>query len=440
MALGTRISQLVLVTVFLAIIFGVPVYQIVVEIWRQQPVQVTDLFRYAPTVKNLRAFEQTLKDNWWGQETVRPWMQRTLFLTLGDTGAKALEGRDGWMFYRPGVQYLTEADRMEAGHSDSDWASRTSGDTRTRSVVRAIVKYRDQLERRRIELLVVPVPGKASIYPDKLTQRFDGSSGTFRSPTERLLDELKEHDVETVNLFDAFRQARSAKPTWSSGGTYYLSQDTHWTPTGALIAAKAVARKLRELGYAPEIPWQYETQRVQVARRGDVSEMMQVPGLRECFTPEDVNCEQIHDPIAGLLIPLEAARDGRFKNDHLLDTQWESSLRLLLLGDSFSRIYQFGEPASLGAVVGAAQQTSAGSGKKRLLPGSAGFPSLLARELAAPVDYIVSDGGAATDVRRRLSVDPEMLDNKKLVIWEFAERDIRLGAHGWLDVPLPPEL
>ncbi|MBC8874858.1 MAG: hypothetical protein H8E44_36010 [Planctomycetes bacterium] len=438
MALGTRISQLVLVTVFLAIIFGVPVYQIVVEIWRQQPVQVTDLFRYAPTVKNLRAFEQTLKDNWWGQETVRPWMQRTLFLTLGDTGAKALEGRDGWMFYRPGVQYLTEADRMEAGHSDSAGTRRTSGDTRTRSVVLAIVEFRDQLESQHIELLVVPVPGKASVYPDKLTERFDDCSGAFRSPTERLLDELRECNIETVNLFDAFRQARSAKPTWSSGGTYYLSQDTHWTPAGALIAAKAVALKLRELGYAPETPWQYETQRVQVARRGDVLEMMQVPGLREYFSPEELNCEQIHDPIAGLLIPPVGARDGRFKNDHLLDTPLESSI--LLLGDSFSRIYQFGEPASLGAVVGGAQQTSAGSGKKRLLPGSAGFPSLLARELAAPVDYIVSDGGAATDVRRRLSVDPEMLDNKTFVIWEFAERDIRLGAHGWLDVPLPPEL
>ena len=438
MAVGTRISQLVLVTGFLAIIFGVPVYQIVVEIWRQQPVQVTDLFRHAPTAKNLHAFEQTLKDNWWGQETVRPWMQRTLFLTLGDTGAKALEGRDGWMFYRPGVQYLTEADRLEAGHSESDWARHTSGDTRTRSVVRAIVEYRDQFERRRIELLVVPVPGKASVYPDKLTERFDGSSGTFRSPTERLLDELKECDVETVNLFDAFRQARSTNLALPQDKTYYLSQDTHWTPAGALIAAKAVARKLRELSYAPETPWQYETQRVQVTRRGDVPEMMQVPGLRECFTPEDVNCEQIHDPIAGLLIPPVGARDGRFKNDHLLDTPLESSI--LLMGDSFSRIYQFGEPASLDAVAGAAQPAAAGSGKKRLLPGSAGFPSLLARELAASVDYIVSDGGAATDVRRRLSVDPEMLENKRFVIWEFAERDIRLGAHGWLDVPLPPKL
>ena len=55
------------------------------------------------------------------------------------------------------------------------------------------------------------------------------------------------------------------------------------------------------------------------------------------------------------------------------------------------------------------------------------------------MDYVISDGGAATDVRQRLSVDPEMLENKRVVIWEFAERDVRYGRAGWSDVPLPPE-
>jgi len=64
----------------------------------------------------------------------------------------------------------------------------------------------------------------------------------------------------------------------------------------------------------------------------------------------------------------------------------------------------------------------------------------LADELKAGVDYIISDGGAATDVRQRLSVDAEILDNKRLIVWEFTERDIRYGKAGWEDVPLPPEL
>jgi hypothetical protein len=56
------------------------------------------------------------------------------------------------------------------------------------------------------------------------------------------------------------------------------------------------------------------------------------------------------------------------------------------------------------------------------------------------VDFIVSGGGASTDVRRSLSTNPEILEGKKVVVWEFVERDIQLGKAGWLDVTLPPAL
>ena len=59
--------------------------------------------------------------------------------------------------------------------------------------------------------------------------------------------------------------------------------------------------------------------------------------------------------------------------------------------------------------------------------------------LRLPLDFIVSDGGASTDVRKSLSANPEILEGKKVVVWEFVERDIRLGKTGWLDVALPPE-
>ena len=56
------------------------------------------------------------------------------------------------------------------------------------------------------------------------------------------------------------------------------------------------------------------------------------------------------------------------------------------------------------------------------------------------MDAIVSDGGASTDVRRKLSTNPEILEGKKVVVWEFVERDIALGSQGWEDVPLPTKL
>jgi hypothetical protein len=115
--------------------------------------------------------------------------------------------------------------------------------------------------------------------------------------------------------------------------------------------------------------------------------------------------------------------------------------RVLVLGDSFCRIYQYAEPQSLGELPATSTAgAAADSGTKRLLPGSAGFISHLALALKSPVDAIVSDGGAATDVRRKLSTNPEILEGKQVVVWEFVERDIALGAQGWEEVALPRKL
>jgi hypothetical protein len=53
------------------------------------------------------------------------------------------------------------------------------------------------------------------------------------------------------------------------------------------------------------------------------------------------------------------------------------------------------------------------------------------------VTSIVNNGGASTLVRQELSRKPQLLVNKKVVVWEFVERDIRFGTEGWQIVPLP---
>jgi hypothetical protein len=53
------------------------------------------------------------------------------------------------------------------------------------------------------------------------------------------------------------------------------------------------------------------------------------------------------------------------------------------------------------------------------------------------VASIINDGGGSTLARQELSRRAAWLANKKVVIWEFAERDIRLGTEGWQRVPLP---
>ena len=49
----------------------------------------------------------------------------------------------------------------------------------------------------------------------------------------------------------------------------------------------------------------------------------------------------------------------------------------------------------------------------------------------------MNDGGASTLVRQDLSRRPRLLANKKLIIWEFVERDILDATEGWQIVRLP---
>jgi hypothetical protein len=160
--------------------------------------------------------------------------------------------------------------------------------------------------------------------------------------------------------------------------------------------------------------------------------MMQIPGLHEVYPAEPVECVQVLDPTLGPMVSGGSDRPGTYRYPG-------QKASVLVLGDSFIRIYQFAEPRTLGE--SPAENAAVGEqGTKRLLPGSAGFVSHLALALGAPVDAIYSDGGASTDVRRKLSTNPEILEGKKVVVWEFVERDLALGRDGWQDVPLPPTL
>jgi len=429
-----RKTELVLVFGFLAVIASVPITQTCLELSRHQRVQFTDVFRYRPTANNLRQFEHTLEEKSWFQQTLRPKMQRLFFEALRDTGAKGVAGNGHWLFYRPDLRYLVDPDSLETRTSASKWVEPVENRSRRDSVERAILRVRDQLKERGIALVVVPVPGKPSVYPDRVTRREAGKPQHVQSPTLKLIETLRREGVPTVDLFSVFRSARANDRGAETDAPLYLARDTHWTPQGAQLAAQVVAAQLREMKGAPTPSKEFKTQPVSIARWGDILDMMQIPGTREDFPSEKVACCQVLDPATGLLVPTASDRPGTYRYPG-------QGASVLVLGDSFCRIYQFPEPQSLGDAPAAAASVRTGeTSVKRLLPGSAGFISHLALALKAPVDAIVSDGGASTDVRRKLSTNPEILEGKKVVVWEFVERDIALGKQGWEDVPLPTKL
>jgi len=377
---GNRCRQIFLTAAFLALIYSAGLVQVAVELLEGRTPQVTELFAQMPTRANLRAYETDLQGNCWLAQRLRPYVQSARFIALREIGDKAIVGRDGWLFYKPAVQYLVEP-----------WSLDLAGDQG--DILSAVVSFRDQLADRDIRLLVVPIPNKASIYPDKLTARANFRDHRINAKTLEIISRLRQAGVEVVDLFALFRQARVASPP-GEGTRYYLAQDSHWSPDGVRLAARAVAKSIIDPGWVEKGHTEYALKSATIQRHGDILRMIQVPQIERQFEPEQIHCTRV----------INSATNQPYQDD--------PNSEILVLGDSFLRIYSQDEP------------------------GAAGFVEHLAYELGFALTSIVNDGGASTLVRQQLSRNPRLLANKKVVVWEFVERDIRFGAEGWQIVPL----
>jgi lysophospholipase L1-like esterase len=214
--------------------------------------------------------------------------------------------------------------------------------------------------------------------------------------TLRLLSRLQDEGVEVMNLFDIF-QSHSKDVLNTSAEQLYLTQDTHWSPAGMKLAASSVANRLLQLGWTEKGASNYNLKPVNFSRLGDVLRMSQIRNIEERYIPEIITATQV----------INSMDNQPYTDDPTSD--------ILILGDSFLRIYERDEPKS------------------------GGFTAHLAHELRKPLGSIINDGGASTLVRQELYRKPDLLAGKKVVIWEFVERDIRFGTEGWQDVPLPDE-
>jgi hypothetical protein len=375
-----RTAQRLLVLIFLAVIACVPLLQLAVELRQGGGVRALEVFQQRPTSANLRAYEHNLEEASVVARALRPLFQFAQFTWLRDGGEKALVGRDGWLFYKPGFDDLVARGKPAAATNDP---------------AAAIVAFRDALAARGIRLLVVPAPNKESIYPDRLTSRAPQGRVLISPPTRDLLARLRSAQVECVDLFAVFGAARTNAAA-SNAAPLYLKQDSHWSPAGMNLAAQAVARRLTELGWTQPGRTDFGEKPAPVERLGDVLRMMQSAMIEHVSVPESVPCVQV------------VREDGGQPYADQPDSE------VLVLGDSFLRIYQQDEP------------------------GAGGFIAHLAKELRQPLTSVVNDGGASTLVRQELYRRPALLKNKRVVIWEFVERDIRLGTEGWQPVPLPP--
>lgn len=329
-----------------------------------------------PSRDELKRYEDGVRDQSIIANAVQPRVQMVL-AQLGAGSSTVVIGSDQWLFYRPGIDAITGPGVLEplaVRRRTRAWRDVTQRETVHPDPRPAIVQFHRQLRERGIQLVVVPIPDKASVQFHQI------GSGSVRLPRNasfaRLVEDLR---AEGVEVFDP------APGSVGPGDALFLRHDTHWTPQWMEQVAGQLAGRLDR--HAPR----HSVEVREVSDTGDLVRMMRLPLEQRLFAPQTVAIQRVLDSSGAGLGP-------------------DRSSSVLLLGDSFSNIYS-------------APQMGWGS--------SAGFAEHLSLHLGETIDWIASNDNGAFATRQilagELARDPKRLAGKKVVIWQFAERELALG-------------
>jgi alginate O-acetyltransferase complex protein AlgJ len=335
-------------------------------------------------LEGLHAFEDGLADDSPAARALRPHTQFVLARWLGAGNELAYVGRDGWLFYRPDVDYVTGVPFLDrrAQHrrvlAANEWVEAPATDP-----IAAIAEFNRQLTERGITLIVVPTPGKATIHPERFTRRLRiGFEPPHNASYGALLDAL---EAERVLVFDPTPVIVEALRATSA--PQYLATDSHWRPETMEAVAGRLAEFVRMHVPLPTTPAPYDVQAEDVVNLGDVGEMLDLPSGQTLYPRESVTVRRV---VGAGGAPWRPAQDAD----------------VLLLGDSFSNIYSL---------------RSMGWGD------SAGLAEHLSLALQRPVDRIVQNDEGAFATRAMLQRVPQRLEGKRVVIYQFAERELAFG-------------
>ncbi len=350
--------------------------------------------------RNLRAgldgFERALEEDSLLQERLLPVAQAAL-LRLGLGNESAYLGREGSLFYRPDVDYVTGPGFLEPrilarrALDHQAWEPEPHPDPRP-----ALIELDADLRRLGIALLLVPTPVKPVLEPGRFASRALRARPPVHNPSyPPLLAELRAAGLGIVDLDAALLLLLDRQPT------LFLDTDTHWMPTAVEEAARMIADAIERLGVLGVLDdggggasGTYQRRDAMISGRGDIAAMLHLPSDNQRFGEQRV----------AVSIVTEAT--GR---------PWRADPRaeVLILGDSFTNVYS--DPG-LGWGTGA------------------GLAEQLAFALQRPVDRIALNAGGAHAAREALAREPGRLQGKRVVIYQFAVRELASGD--WRRVPL----
>lgn len=373
------------VFVFLLIITLPPLYQNLFEIAKPVDadswVPVAELFKSQDgdsgevLATHLRAFDSKLEKAPFTEPPRRAVQGAFTRGPLHEGNRKTRIGEDGWLYFQTALDALTgygpltpEPDSVARDPRRASWSPPLA----------AITHFAAQLEAFGVELLLVPIPVKPTIYPEHLGQPSPApvthpDSAAFYTKLNAL------PNIEVFDLSDGFWKLKKSAQV-------FLKQDTHWTPAGMEFAAAELAAHLEAK------PW----------FTGDPASHI------EAEPPEER--ASLGDLVEKLDIGTAGFSDEKVVAHPVGGKTRDIASPIVLLGDSFTNIYS---------------APTLAWGER------AGLAEHLALRLGQPLDVIAINGGAATEVRQALADragSAAAMREKKIVVWILAARDLFLSA------------
>ncbi len=239
------------------------------------------------------------------------------------------------------------------------------------TIIPAILSLKQQLDARNIRLVLLPIPDKLEIYPDKLATDYRLSLGPAVPPGfSDWLNRARSAGIDVIDLAPALWQARL-----SASQPIYLPTDTHWSLPGRLLVADIVSDHIRPLtADMPKVEFLRSQYTLDFA--GDLAQNLSMGWGNTKYPRNHFQSPQVLQKDGK---PLIAGNDAP----------------ILLMGDSFS-LY-FSEQGC-------------------------GFVDDLMSRLGVEVQVIGVYAGPIDAPRQMLARNPDILTAKKVVIWEFAQR------------------
>ena len=301
-------------------------------------------------------------------------------------GAAVIPGADGWFFLSSDIRFLSVGQFWGADAAKVSRAHKPE----SADPIPAIVDFHDQLKRRGIDLLLVPVPPKAAIYPEKIVPDVDLHGETAAPFLARFYDELRKREIDVVDLAPVFLQNRA-----SEHGPVFCKTDTHWSGFGCVLAAQTIKEKIHEK-LAGQPPKNYAAEWKEITIKGDLGDLAG-PNIKKP-EPEKIAIRTISDKETGAAV------------------NPDPNSPVLIIGDSHTLVFH------------------------DFLAEKSGLLDQLAYEIGFAPDLIGTRGSGATSVRvslyRRARKDPGYLAKKKVIVWCFAAREFTESDQGWDKVPV----